>query len=122
MKRIGVSVLVFAIAFCGAGEALAQLVGRPVLDFSERGSASGNGEDSAFARSVTARYASGVTRAQVLADLRAQSFSCEASGASCTHVTMHDACADVRTVDIAQDGAISASHNLRCMGALADDE
>ncbi|UPT64589.1 MAG: hypothetical protein M0D54_08845 [Hyphomonadaceae bacterium JAD_PAG50586_4] len=122
MKRIGVSVLVFAIAFCGAGEALAQLVGRPALDFSERGSASGNGEDSAFARSVTARYASGVTRAQVLADLRAQGFSCEASGASCTHVAMQEACADVRTVDIAPDGVISASHALRCMGALADDE
>ncbi|WP_135210657.1 hypothetical protein [Vitreimonas flagellata] len=122
MKQIGVSVLVFAIACCGAGEALAQLPGRPALDFSQRGSASGNGEDSAFARSVTARYASGVTRAQLLADLRAQGFSCEASGASCTHVAMQEACADVRAVDIAQDGTISASHVLRCMGALADDE
>lgn len=122
MKRIGTSAFVFVLALCGASAALAQLADRPALDFSERGSASGNGEDSAFARSVHARYAAGVTRAQLLADLRAQGFSCETSGASCTHVAMQEACADVRTVDIAPDGTIGASHALRCMGALADDE
>lgn len=122
MKRVGASAFVFVLALCDASAAWAQLADRPALDFSERVSASGNGEDSAFARSVNARYAAGVTRAQLLTDLRAQGFNCEASGASCTHVAMQEACADVRTVDITPDGAISASHALRCMGALADDE
>jgi hypothetical protein len=114
MKRAGLLALVFAMTPFGAVSA--QVADRPALDLTS------SSADGAFARSVIARYGSSFTRAQVLADLRAHGFSCDAAGAACTHVVMNASCADTRSVDIAQDGSISADHRLLCMGAMADDE
>ncbi len=98
------------------------LAERPALDFSEKITTSGMGENTAFARSVARRYGNGLTQDSILADVKAQGFSCDADGASCTRSATDGVCADAWMVDFDESGAASGRHVKRCMGALEDDE
>jgi hypothetical protein len=110
--------LVALTAWMGAIAAHAQtaLTDRPALDFSGVASSSGMGEDTPFARSVSARYG-GLSAAAIVADVRAQGFACLADQSSCTRAVMEDACAIAWIVDIEPSGATSGRHVKRCMGA-----
>jgi hypothetical protein len=119
MMRFAVFGLV-ALAACGGpvgSDEQPALSDRPALDFSGTASADGMGEDSVFARSVSARYGAGVTRTEIIADVQAQGFSCDADQISCTRATMEDACAIAWIVDIESSGVASGRHVKRCMGA-----
>lgn len=110
-----------ALAACGVSggsDAQPGLANRPALDFSGAASTDNMGEDSAFARSVSARYGAGMAAADIIADVRAQGFECVADQSSCTRTVMEDACAVAWVVDIDPSGAASGRHFKRCMGAL----
>ena len=114
-----------ALAACGASvesDAQPALSSRPALDFSGAASTDTMGENSAFARSVSARYGAGIARDEIIADVVAQGFVCAADQSSCTRTMMVDACAIAWVVDIAPSGAPSGRHFKRCMGALGDGE
>lgn len=105
------------LALAAAVPASAQLAGRPALDLSETGSAFGTGADTAFARSVAARYAGGVSANAVRADLTAQGFQCYSDGTYCSRAVMIDACVDGWTVYLEEDGSIEGVLRRVCMGA-----
>lgn len=108
-------ILCFAAATVAAR---AEPPAQPPLDFSTPET----GRDDPFARSVTARYAGDPGRGAIVADLREQGFDCEADGSSCTRVVMAGSCADVWSVDIPAHGAASGHHDVRCMGAMEEDD
>lgn len=120
MHRLAVTALVLALSHVSA--ASAQLEGRPALDLSEAGSVWGMGTDTAFARSVAARYAGGVSAEAVRADLAAQGFDCAADGSYCTRAVMTGPCADGWTVYVEADGTPEGSLRRACMGGESDDE
>lgn len=114
MQRLAITALFLALA---AAPAVAQLDGRPALDLTGTGGTSGSGADTAFARSVAARYTGGISADAVRADLAAQGFSCSDDGTYCTHSVMIDACVDGRTVYLEEDGTIEGVLRRVCMGA-----
>jgi hypothetical protein len=110
------------LALTASAPASAQLAGRPALDLSEAGRTSGTGAETAFARSVAARYAGGVAADAVRADLTAQGFKCVADGTYCTRAVMTGPCVDGWTVYLEEDGSIEGALRRVCMGAEAEDE
>ena len=115
MHRLAMTALFLALA--AAAPASAQLAGRPALDLTETGSAFGTGADTAFARSVAARYAGGVSADTIRADLAAQGFQCFAQGTYCTRSVMIDPCVDGWTVYLEEDGSVEGVLRRVCMGA-----
>lgn len=105
------------LGLSAAAPASAQLTGRPALDLTETGRATGTGSDTAFARSVTARYAGGISADAIRADLTAQGFSCYADGTYCTFSVMFDPCVDGWTVYLEEDGSVEGVLRRVCMGA-----
>lgn len=120
MHRLALTALILALAH--AAPASAQLEGRPALDLTEAGSVWGTGNDTAFARSVAARYAGGVSAEAVRADLAAQGFDCTGDGAYCTRAVMIGPCVDGWTVYIEADGTLEGALRRACMGGEVDDE
>jgi len=115
MHRLAMTALFLALA--AAAPASAQLAGRPALDLTETGSAFGTGTDTAFARSVAARYAGGVSADAIRADLMAQSFKCYADGTYCTRSVMIEPCVDGWSVYLEEDGSVEGVLRRVCMGA-----
>ena len=112
----------FFLALTASAPAGAQLAGRPAPDLSEAGRTSGTGAETAFARSVAARYAGGASADAVRADLAAQGFKCVADGTYCTRAVMIGPCVDGWSVYLEEDGSIQGALRPVCMGAEAEDE
>lgn len=121
MKRIasiGLS-LVLAVSVMIESARAETLANRPALDFAGVVTTADAGENTVFARSVAARYGAGTTAAEVLADARAQGFTC-ADDSSCTRTVMDGPCANAWIIDLAPDESVSGRHVRRCMGAEED--
>jgi hypothetical protein len=125
MMRLTVFVLFSGLVACIAPQAVSAetpLSKRPPLDLSEKISTSGTGEETAFARSVAARYGAGLTREAVIADAQAQGFDCAGGETLCSRTQMDGACADAWYIDLEDGAPIGGRHVKRCMGAMADEE
>lgn len=120
---IKLGVLPFLAAGAIAGMAIAQQSSgkKPLLDFSGAVSTAGTGEDAAFARSVSARYGSGMSVADIMADAASQGFKCNSEQASCTRTHVDGPCVDAWIVDFTPEGAASGRHVRRCMGGELDE-
>ena len=112
----------FFLALTASAPAGARLAGRPAPDLSEAGRTSGTGAETAFARSVAARYAGGASADAVRADLAALGFKCVADGTYCTRAVMIGPCVDGWSVYLEADGSIQGPLRPVCMGAEAEDE
>lgn len=110
------------LARTASAPAGAQLAGRLALALSGSGRTSGTGAETAFARSVTARYAGGVSADVVRADLAAQGFKCVADGTCCTRAVVIDPCVDRWSVYPEEEGSIEGALRRICMSAEAEDE
>lgn len=121
MKHLAGTALLAAVIVAAPVALAKPFDDRPALAFGGAAEASDTGENTRFSRSVTARYGAGARAADVVADARAQGFSC-ADDKSCTRAVMDGACANAFTIDIADDGAVSGRHVYRCFGAAEDDE
>jgi hypothetical protein len=119
MKQSGIFVVLIALAACDPMQA--DPAPGPALDLSETGQTNGDGTNTAFARSAAARYA-GKPPADILNDLIAQGFSCDAAAMSCMRNQLDEACADSWIVDVEADGGASGRLVRRCFGAMEDDE
>ena len=120
---IRLGVLPFVASWAIAGTAIAQQPAgkKPVLDFSGAVSTAGTGEDAAFGRSVSARYGSGMSVADIMADATSQGFKCNSEQASCTRTRLDEPCVDAWIVDFTPEGAASGRHVRRCMGGELDE-
>jgi hypothetical protein len=98
------------------------LANRPALDFTGTVTTVGTGEDTAFARSVAARYGASTALAEVLADIRAQGFTCTEDISYCTRNVMDGLCFNAWIIDIASDESVSGRRMHQCMGAQEEDE
>jgi hypothetical protein len=125
MNRLTACGLILFLSACGLtapGHAETPLAERGALDFSQSITTEGLGEKTDFAKSVAARYGKGLSKADILADVKAQGFDCDAGETACTLTKMEDGCAHAWIVDFDTAGAASGRHVKRCMGALVDEE
>lgn len=119
--KLGVLLCLAACTSAGTATARQSSVKKPVLDFSGTVSSVGTGEDTAFARSVLARYQSGMSVAEIVADATSQGFQCNSEQASCTRTRMDQPCVDAWIIDLSPEGAASGRHVRRCMGGELDE-
>jgi len=117
------SVLLFLAAWASAGTMIAQPSPgkKPALDFSGSVTTEGAGENTAFARSVSARYGGGMSVAEIMADAASQGFKCNSEEASCTRTRVDQPCVEAWIVDFSPEGAASGRHVRRCMGGELDE-
>jgi hypothetical protein len=117
------SVLLFLATWASAGTMIAQPSRgkKPALDFSGTVTTEGTGENTAFARSVSARYGGGMSVAEIMADAASQGFKCNSEEASCTRTRVDQPCVEAWIVDFSPEGAASGRHVRRCMGGELDE-
>lgn len=121
VKQMGALLLAAAMAGTGAAAARQAADRRPELDFSGSVSTEGTGEDTAFARSVAARYAGVTSVADIMADVAKQGFRCVPEHASCTRTRTDDPCVQAWVVDFTPEGIVSGRHVRRCLGGELDE-